>query len=686
MIEIQDSFCLRALREARYLAEQLVDEKGHFKHQILARHAHAEGYSDDAFMLHQEKLINRWQSDPLFSQKFRRFSLPLYHPFAHDVIRWTLGLDSKTILKDFHIKRAALAACLTPLRQSVGSCFATAPAIQIQQSHIDLFIEDLYELLSRGRLRRVVDGVEYTAPFCVCSRKAITDNALLKVWEFTLASYCDIKMEFSKWNLGWCVGLSPQEAGGIGSALLQALEEKLHQNREDIDKKYKDASNARDALHTADTLASRARTEEEMRRLKADLTARAHHFQVCQDIYHELLEKEKIIAEMLKVLIEHYTSQFAIYFQEIYDPEFESKEVSFYEDRRAGFRLIYKHGRSESLLWTAVYNEQQFISVLDNFFKAVEPAIVGLCKEPYAKQLVSEMTTVILLHLQTPDFIKAALTRAKKQDRLPWAYSSGGMVDQIASLYFRKSSPLKSEHRPIQDELDLFTFIIETMKGFPPSITNRFSQDPSQTLLFQSPTHVCLLLPGRPLFQKAWNDSGLTYTWIRDEWIAPAKQFYQEMTLSKDEQRELYRRIGVEGELRSSMSLEEFAGQVKQVPEDVLGSFFFQTLPLISTEKCQALLQQMLKLPPLLSSEEVFQLLPKNSMIEVRDQMQDSRLAPPLFLFADTNWSEGYFSFVIHPITLKLEVWKTDLAGIKGAPLPLVKSWFKSDPWFIFSN
>ncbi|MGH2611642.1 MAG: hypothetical protein ACRDFB_01170, partial [Rhabdochlamydiaceae bacterium] len=119
-------------------------------------------------------------------------------------------------------------------------------------------------------------------------------------------------------------------------------------------------------------------------------------------------------------------------------------------------------------------------------------------------------------------------------------------------------------------------------------------------------------------------------------------------------------------------------------------------LPLIPAEQCQALLfptdlsRQLTKvsLPPFLSSEELFRLMFKFSSDisadAVRETMRELKLAPSTFLFADTNWPNGYFSFVLHPITLKLEIWKTDRAGVTGGPLPLIKTWFGKDAWSIF--
>ncbi len=675
----QESFCFRALTNARALAEQLVSNISPSSFPFVEG-----GYSDDAIRDHVRRFLKKWESDSHFVQKFRRFSLPLCSPFAEQIVRWTLGLPSEVKLQDFHIKQAAVTACLTPLRQSVGSCFATAPAIEIQEFHLDLFVDDLYELLSRGRLTRVVEGVEYTAPFCfTVSQKNSLYNALLKVWEFTLASYCDIKMEFSKWNLGWCIGIPPQEAGGIGAALRQALEERLEKEHHLTQKTHQNVIVAHEQLKAVETLARQARTQDEMRRLKAEGIAKAHHLNVSEELFNDAQEKEKLTAQILPVLLEQYTHLFKSYFQEIYDSEFTDEVNSLYEDRKAGFRLVYKHGRVDSSLWTPIHNSEQFISSLDDFFRSTESQLTHFLQTAHEKEVVVEMTTVILHHLRTQEFLDTTLARAKKRGRLPWVYSSGGSVEQIASLYYRKNTSLKSEKRQIQNPLDLFTFIIETMKNLPPKTTNKFSDDKQRPLLFESPTHVCLLLPGMPEFYEAWNDRGFTYTWIRDRWLEPAKQFYLEQKFSKDEQKELYRRLNITGDLKTSMTLQEFVHPLKQI--DHLGSFLYETLPLISAERCQALLQTTPS-EPFLSSEELFQRMYKQTADSLRAEMRKLKLASPTFIFADTNWPNGYFSFVLNPVTLELEVWKTDRAGVQGAPIPLVKTWFGKEGWSIFHN
>jgi hypothetical protein len=64
-------------------------------------------------------------------------------------------------------------------------------------------------------------------------------------------------------------------------------------------------------------------------------------------------------------------------------------------------------------------------------------------------------------------------------------------------------------------------------------------------------------------------------------------------------------------------------------------------------------------------------------------------LRAPACLFADTNWTEKYFAFVVSPKTLKLEMWLSDKTGIFAMPLPLINTWFgKGKPytWTVYTR
>jgi len=775
---IQDSFCYRAVYRAREISQLLVDEKGqlHPFERPLPHSYIPSGTSDGTIWDHQSNFLTRWNSDRELIKKFRRFSLPLCHRKAEEIVRTTLLLPASAPLTDAHVRRAAVCACLTPLRQSVGSCFATAPAILVQRHYLDLFIDDLYELLTTGRLRRVIEGVQYTVPLSLSfgvgdlrkvinpslefwaspgliaaletarlippdasfeqkvSRardillplyqpsmtveqllaaatkhgearlafKSVADNALLKSWEFTLASLSDIKMEFSKWNLSWSLGLHHQEKGGIGEALYEGLERKLQEANKKIEEYHQAVIEAFDQLKAAEALLKQASTEAEIRRLRAEAQARMHHWRVCEELHDEFQLKAKVYAQFFSFLMRQYTSKFQEYFQEIYDPEMTELFTGPYEDRMSGFRLVYKHGRNDSSLWTFIYTPQQFVQALVDFFTLIENSILHACETQVEKKIVEEMTTSILQHVQSELFIKAAMARAGALARMPWSYLSGGTMDQLIPIYFRASSPPVKESREVPDALDLFIFLVETLKALPPKVTQRFLDDPSRGLLMESATHAFSLLPA--FFKEAWLDEGFTYTWIRDKFLLPGKEFYSEMKLSSDEQRELLRRLSIEGEIFSSASIETFSAQCPQIPPDELAAFLYRTLPLIPASQSKAVLQKLsgveeiilpASLPDFFSSQEI-QLLAKAQIktdidrhAKVAARAQELKLAPKACLFADTNWSQGYFAFIIHPISLNLEIWKSDKTGTRATPLPIIKTWLgkgKDFTWRVYTR
>jgi hypothetical protein len=76
----------------------------------------------------------------------------------------TLSLAPSHVITDRDLRVAAIAACLYPLRQNVGSCFATAPAILIQNEQLENMLSDLQDLLSTGRITRIIAGKEYSVP------------------------------------------------------------------------------------------------------------------------------------------------------------------------------------------------------------------------------------------------------------------------------------------------------------------------------------------------------------------------------------------------------------------------------------------------------------------------------------------------------------------------------------------
>ena len=97
-------------------------------------------------------------------RQLKKLTRPLSNKWAEELIRQTLQLPPNMPLTDAHTRQAVLAAWLCYLRQNVGSCFATAPAEIVHEEQPELFLQDMLDLISTGRLRRTFGGIENSVP------------------------------------------------------------------------------------------------------------------------------------------------------------------------------------------------------------------------------------------------------------------------------------------------------------------------------------------------------------------------------------------------------------------------------------------------------------------------------------------------------------------------------------------
>lgn len=178
-IPLQDSFLYRARFLGLRVAGLLVDEKGELirerleeLNRLLSDHCYVlgPGRENDALIYgHIRNCLKSLLENKEIWVSIRRFSPPLCHKKAEEVIRETLWPEPVRSVQTVHIRKAVLASWLTRLRQTTGSCFATAPAILIQKNYPMKFFKDLYDLLSTGQLKRTLAGKQYSVPFSLNS-------------------------------------------------------------------------------------------------------------------------------------------------------------------------------------------------------------------------------------------------------------------------------------------------------------------------------------------------------------------------------------------------------------------------------------------------------------------------------------------------------------------------------------
>ena len=693
--ELQSPFQIRNLIKARRLSEFFIDDKGDIKGdlikkavEVLQNNQYPLGAKRESDLISQKRILKLllWLSDPSSQKKLKMVSKPLSHRQADDIIRETLNLDPTTVVTDAHARRAVLAAMFTDLRQSVGSCFATAPALLIHSENLNQFLQDVLDLLSTGRLKRVVAGIETHIPIsptfgvgdlrrpivvdprvdgevdnigfspgllaaferaglinneltlkervdaCRSIVKSLFDkhsspviataegiirsvlmthfgiddkilsdylkrpremvfgnlmldmprssraqkgvgeacqlflesfdrakkgfvvtaeNALMKCWEFTLASFAESKEDFTKWNLYVSLGINAEEQGGVGAVLYSNLITRLERAKEKVEDYNREYEQLYAQLKFIEGRVQQASTEKELQWLRVEYRARLNEFQTFEQMRDREVRRHERLTSIFKVIMEKYLEMFPRYFQEIYDAEMNDVGLSFYDDRPAGFRLVYKHGRMNTSQWTRIDTPQEYSDALSSFFVATESELSHMDELYGFEQEIGEWVTMIVNHVKTKEFLESAFQRVAiknrspivknplehldKIDKKPWAYTSGGSLEHLLINYFKLRDKPQVVSRWVENPTELLVFIVDTLKKLPPKVQEELKSDEQMALLMQSPTHAFRLLPNLEPFIETWQSDAFTYTDVRDRFIYPAQNFYETKEIRKDE-------------------------------------------------------------------------------------------------------------------------------------------------------
>lgn len=690
--KIQDSSSVRNVLRTRQLANLLIDDKGDLNIlqlpkvvSYLKKHLYSLGPNRQYDAPRQEQILrvlSTLQENKDMQRFLKNVSKPYTNRYAEQVIKETLKLPASTLINDPHAKRAALSAWMCFLRQNVGSCFATAPAILVHDEQPDLMFKDMIELLGTGRLKRTFAGVEHSVPLsaswgagdlrrlfvlqrgpqaesgdiwlspgiiagleaggvidpelplkerveltkqailrvlqdwpenvpyvvisaenilrlCILKQmdltekdlqdyenrpkamftgsllmqaqaagggksqacqnfyvkfdeamdafKALADNALLKSWEFSVASFSETKSQFTSWNLYSSLGLGAQEPGGIGQCLFRILEEKVQRANQKVQDFQAEYEQAYHHLKYIEVKARNAQTEKEMQWIKMEYQTARNEFDMMEEMRDKYNSQAHRFANLFDVLIDVYLGLFPKYFQEVYDADMHEVAAGPYDDSPAGFRLIYKHGRSNTAQWTRIKNHNEFIDALASFFVTSESEVSGAPQMQGLENEVSEITTAIVTHIRTIEFLETAFYRMAKAhnapiiknplehldrvEKKPWVYTSGGTMDTLVSCYWKREQKPTEVGRWVENPTELLVFFVDTFKQVPHKLMEDYVADPKKSMLIHSPTHAFLLKPGLSPLKEAWLNEEFTYTFVRDKMIKPVEKMIEGIEL-----------------------------------------------------------------------------------------------------------------------------------------------------------
>jgi hypothetical protein len=687
--QIQDSTAVRNVLKTRRLANLLINDKGELN--ISSLPALIEMHKKCLYSLGPDRQYDAYRQEHILKvlqllndrkelqRQLKLISRPYSHKQAEQMIRDTLQLPPNTSITDAHTRRAVLSAWLCYLRQNVGSCFATAPAIIVHDELPEQFLKDLAEMLNTGRMKRTFGGIEYSVPMSISSGsgdlrklvrmprtlvpgapelwqspgimyaleaaglidaemplrqkiielkrmiqkalktypkpgdafaispedllseillqhlelsrqdiedylnrpqgmihsgllmqvqtasakngnkgetcahylqlfeiaksgfKSLAENALLKAWEFTLASFAETKADFAKWNLYSSLGLRPDDKHGIGPAMIEVIQAKLNDANAKVEEIQSEYEQVYTQVKYLESRIRQASTEKELVWLKAEYQSRGQEFYTLQEIRDKNHNRAKRFAGLYDVLIDIYYNLFPNYFQEVFDADMRDVAVGQYDDSPAGFRLLYKHGRSNTSLWSRIYTPSEFIQALSSFFivseneVAADPRLEGLQED------ISAIITRIVTQIKTDEFLESAFTRMAsahqgrmvknplenldKIDKKPWAYTSGGSMATLVSCYFKREQKPTETARWVENELELLGFLVDSIRQIPYKITEEYITNPRKSMLMHSPTHAFMLKPGYPLMREGWQNEALSYIWARDQMLTPMQKF-----------------------------------------------------------------------------------------------------------------------------------------------------------------
>ena len=691
---LQNSSIVRNNIRVCRLAPLLIDDDGNINvealnksHDILKNHLFCLGPGrevDGRRRWHVLGVVRQLQNNKEIIGLLKRINRPLVNKHIDGLFRDVLRLDKKEIITNAHARQAVLAAWMTFLRQNVGSCFATAPAILILHEQPEKLLDDFKHLIEEGRLRRTFNGVEHIVPLSTswgkgdlkrsfalykedtniwkapgliaafeaagvvvrkdpyahkvkvirellqqsfdklyprepafvtnadalirqsllihngitekelseyqnhksgilqhglmmqsshsingeeknsCEAflnqynaassifKALTDNALLKAWEFSLASFSETKAQFAHWNLYSSLGLDPKEPHGIGSIIYAIIRERLdHHNK--LIAEYQDVYNQKfaEVKYTERRLQSGGRSQEDYDWMKREYQHRVAELEEALRQRDEAHAKAQRIASMYNFIVEKYEEKFKDYFQEVYDAEMFGFTGSEYDDSPAGFRLLYKHGRPNTSLWTMIYHPQEFIDYLADFFMSTERELVNAPEMEGLEEDFSTCVTEVVRLVKTREFLESSLYRMaaahnadipnnpldhlEQVKKKPWVYVSGGTMNTLVSCYYHREEKPTEEHTLVASSRQLLTFFIDTVKAMPENILSVFTKNPQKRVLMHSPTHAFTFMPGLSPFCDSWKGNLDTHMWIDENAVRPAQNLLYDITLGEYE-------------------------------------------------------------------------------------------------------------------------------------------------------
>lgn len=746
---------VRHIRLTRRIALELIDESGDLNEASL-----------EEWISFLEKKSDWRLNWTLYALKIvpKKALMQIHSPvkglmrptFAADIIADTLNVKKE--VSDADARRAVLAAFITDLRQEVGSCFATAPARLIRAALPERFFADMFHIITRGYLTRVIEGVQVEIPVCthwgrggidrpihldaerkklayiltevsglsfLCVWHAVkkmkegatarrclealgskniqrlrgmTLCPLLKAWEYTLASMSDIKLDFFHWNSFHALGLDPKAQGGLGAFLIGRTEERGEKLQEQIEELNQYIHTSEQHLNSIGIRAKNATNEADFMHLKSASAGESARLSRLTAERGALVDELQNLGAVIEPLLRAIGEAFKLDFAELFDPDLGGDETKAFvpDDRAAGFRLAYKHGRIDPASWTVIEDSLGWMQALSLFFNHLTTSLAYV--EPFdqlAPHTLHQLMGWIQHWLSEPDLVELAKRRCdqNRPGANPWSSISGGTVHHLLGVYFECPPIFAEEKKKPASADELLAFLIESAYALPLASQEQLKKDPFAGLILLAPRHCATFHPQWEAFYAGWRREQYPYTWVRDHVIAPAKARLEEFHFDTFTAAAFVDRLRpfappFQVDLSGNMTVMEMAKcLIPHLPPDLIDFALYSWLPMVRGNQLDGLIAALccslgMEKPldfskvsqySCFTKRELFDCMrlcraPVDEHLEEAARRVGASLATSL-PFADSNWTREYLSFVLSPSSGNLEVWRTDPTGASGAPM-----------------
>lgn len=593
------------------------------------------GYRFDSPRLDQVRFALMQLKELNLKTCIQRFNVPKNGTLGMHLLRKVPSLVSKQTLVDSDVRRSVLAAFLSEMRQTIGSCFATAAGQYIREKEPKQFFKDLESILYLGGLQRVFEGKELKVPALlnigegelhtkvlrskekrmltfliydtlahVLEEKAVSvaqvwhfvkrgtseeislhdelarffqehfaipapiwkerfapegaafdshwlklqefwqaakvhaagyeQNPLLKAWEYALASFSDVKLEFAYWNSFLALGLDPKEPKGLSAYLHEELQSRVDELSEQVEEIQKDLQTTGGYIQSLQLRARSASSENDLARMQSSARGQESRYQRLRAEMRAMQQRIHILAQALPPIIQSLADKFQDYFQEVYDPSLaQSERGRLRDDRIAGFCLAVKRGLTDPSLWTLIKTQEAYSAHLSQFFQSyfADMSHLDALEEIHSKDL-SFISTALYRFISQTDFIEHAMQRCKKRKfkgfdaayYTPWSYLAGGSLTQVLEVYYGKKGAFEEVEKVASSNEELLAFYIESAfeLDFIDQEISKKSPFVGGRFLMSAPEHSCLFQPGSKSFLAGWSKEQFPFTWVRDCVMAPS--------------------------------------------------------------------------------------------------------------------------------------------------------------------